>query len=373
MDNIRVLVLSESYPTNDGKRDMYYVHSRNLYYKEHSVYVDVLNFSIKKEYLIDGIKVFGIEQFEEKYINEKYDILVLHAANLKHHYRFLKKHGSRFLRFVFFFHGHEVLRCSKVYSKPFDYTKQKNVLYKLMEDVYDIFKLKVWNRTFKKYLYKSWFVFVSEWMLNEFKKWIKLDENDLNHQYSIIYNCIGEAFEKGNYDINGSKEYDCISVRGDFDGSKYGVDIICKLAEKNPDKKFCLIGRGEYFIHKKKPNNLIIKQKQISHDEIIKMLNCSRCALMPTRTDAQGVMSCEMATFGIPLITSDIPVCREVFKDFVNVRFIDNDNIDNVNIGELLENLEEGYKDSKIKNYYSENTNGKEVELLLSLSRKIGK
>ena len=370
MDEIRVLVLSESYPTNDGKRDMYYVHSRNLYYKEHSVHVDVLNFSTKKEYLIDGIKVFGIRYFKEKYINEKYDILVLHAANIKHHYRFLKKYGSGFLRFVFFFHGHEVFRCSKVYSKPFDYVKQKSILYRLTEDVYDIFKLKLWNRTFKKCLYKSWFVFVSEWMLNEFKRWIKLDENDLNYQYSIIYNCIGNAFEKGNYDINNSKEYDCISVRSDFDGSKYGVDIICKLAEKNPEKKFCLIGKGEYFSHKKKPDNLVIKQKQISHEEIIKMLNCSRCALMPTRTDAQGVMACEMATFGIPLITSDIPVCREVFKDFVNVRFIDNDNIDSVNIDDLLENLENSYQEIKIKDYYSENTNEKEVELLLSLSKK---
>ena len=36
---------------------------------------------------------------------------------------------------------------------------------------------------------------------------------------------------------------------------------------------------------------------------------------MPTRADAQGVMACEMATFGIPLITSNIDVCKEVFKE----------------------------------------------------------
>ena len=65
----------------------------------------------------------------------------------------------------------------------------------------------------------------------------------------------------------------------------------------------------------------------MNHDEIVEMLNLSRYALMPTRTDAQGLMMCEMAAFGIPVITSDIPVCHEVFDGFKNVFFISNDEL----------------------------------------------
>jgi hypothetical protein len=45
---------------------------------------------------------------------------------------------------------------------------------------------------------------------------------------------------------------------------------------------------------------------------------------MPTKLDAQGVMMCEMAYYGIPILVSDLPVCREMLNDFDNVKFIDN-------------------------------------------------
>ena len=47
---------------------------------------------------------------------------------------------------------------------------------------------------------------------------------------------------------------------------------------------------------------------------------------MPTRTDAQGLMMCEMAAFGIPLITSNIPVCHvpAILKYTRNVYYIGN-------------------------------------------------
>lgn len=32
-----------------------------------------------------------------------------------------------------------------------------------------------------------------------------------------------------------------------------------------------------------------------------------------TRRDTQEVWSCELVIYGIPLITSDLPVCREIF------------------------------------------------------------
>ena len=81
---------------------------------------------------------------------------------------------------------------------------------------------------------------------------------------------------------------------------------------------------------------------------------------MPTRTDAQGLMACEMASFGIPLITSNIPVCHEIFDDFKNVLFINND--EHINLKSLIK----GFKTDKVvKNskYFQENTCAHEIEI----------
>lgn len=367
---MRVLVLSAAYPELDGSKNMYYVHTRNIYYKRADIDVEVLNFSATDEYEIDGIKVFNLQKYKEKYYSKSYDILVLHAVNIRYHYKFIKKYGNSFPRFLFFFHGHEVLRCSKVYPKPYNYVKEENFLYKTLKDLYDIVKLRFWKGKFLKYLRKSWFVFVSQWMFEEFTKWVHLTESDLDGRISVIYNCIGPLFEKMSYDSKKEKKYDYISIRSNFDGSKYGVDIIAALAENNPDQIFYLLGKGDYFKYINKPQNLIVEYKNLCHEEVLQVLNQSKCALMPTRTDAQGVMACEMATFGIPLITSDIPVCREVFDDFSNVEFIDNEKT-NVSMKDIYNRIiTKTSKNKKNEKYFEKNTSGKEVELLKALCKE---
>lgn len=363
---MKVLVLSAAYPQNDGSVAMYYVHARNRYYLKAGIEVDVLNFSANGSYIIDGINVFSLKEYEEEFYKKKYDILILHAANIKYHYKFIEKYGDKFSQFVFFFHGHEVLRCSKVYSKPYDYVKEENCIYKTLKDVYDIFKLKFWKKQFQKYLYKSWFVFVSHWMFDEFQKWVGLDDKALKNQYSIIYNCVGQIFEEEDYLSDTEKKYDYVSIRSDFDGSKYGVDVITRLAMQNPKKRFYLIGKGEYFKYRKKPDNLIIEHRYLNHQDVIEILNESKCALMPTRTDAQGVMACEMATFGIPLITSDIKVCKEVFEEFENVGYVSNES-ENINLENVYRSLINKPGERKNTKYFAYNTCGKEVRLFENL------
>ena len=367
---MRVLVLATAYPELDGSKNMYYVHTRNLYYIQKGIEVEVLNFSTCQEYEIDGIKVFGLEHYQNRYNNQSYDILILHAANIRYHYKFIKKYGTKFPKFLFFFHGHEVLRCSKIYPKPYDYVKDSNFIKETVKDIYDIYKLKFWKKVFLKCLEKSWFVFVSQWMFDEFKKWIKLSENELKNRYSIIYNCIGSVFETESYKKDYKKKYDFVCVRRNLDGSKYGVDIIVRLAYNNPNKSFYLIGKGDYFRYRSKPENLIVENKNLNHKEIISLLNASRCALMPTRTDAQGVMACEMATFGIPLITSDIPVCREVFSGFENVTYISNEKCD-ISLEGICDKISNKFR--KNEKYFAKNTCGKEVCLLNELYTEINK
>lgn len=357
---MRILVAVEAYPDLEGGVNLYYVHERNLSYMKNGVSVTVLNFSAEKNYVIDGISVITHETYK-KSAGQYGKLLILHAANLRHHHRFLRLYGRNFEKYIFFFHGHEVLRCSKVYPEPYKYVKQNKIKEKI-KDCYDIFKLKVWKHTFTKIYKRSEFVFVSYWMYNEFMKWVKIDKKYIEGRYHIIYNCVGKDFELESYDWDREKKYDILSIRSNFDGSKYGVDIICKIAKQNPDVSFCLVGKGDYFKYHQKPVNIEIISEYLSHEKMVRLFDLSKCVLMPTRTDAQGVMACEMATYGIPLITSDIPVCREVFSEFENVAYVSNK--DGVkNIGKVYEEI---CKRDAVKNekYFAKNTNMKEIELI---------
>lgn len=97
----------------------------------------------------------------------------------------------------------------------------------------------------------------------------------------------------------------------------------------------------------------------MNHNEIIELLQKSRFALMPTRTDAQGLMMCEMAAFGIPLITSNIPVCHEVFEDFSNAYFIDNET--NESLDRFTPNMSVCRKHTR---FYKDITVKNEVEII---------
>ena len=120
-----------------------------------------------------------------------------------------------------------------------------------------------------------------------------------------------------------------------MDSSTYCIDLVCKLAENNPNFSFLIIGIGTFFRNRCKPNNITWIDKYLKHEDILNCVNHARCALMPTRRDTQGVMSCELVTYGIPLITSDLPVCREIFGKISSVAFMNNE-IEN---GEFFANI----------------------------------
>lgn len=99
------------------------------------------------------------------------------------------------------------------------------------------------------------------------------------------------------------------------------------------------------------------------HDEIIDILQQARFALMPIRADAQGLMMCEMKAFGIPVITSDIPVCHEVFKGFSNISFINNDD-ESLSLEPYKIKQSKCYKDNR---FYIENTVKKEIYIIKNI------
>ncbi len=355
---MKILILTNGYPNNYGSVSRMFVHVRSIYYKKNDLDFDVLNFQAKEDYMIDGVKVIK----PSSYRKHNYDIAICHSSNLRHHYMFLKKNEKEFKHIFFFFHGFEIMRLIKDYPKPYKYMN-RNKFKEFLLSQYDELKLSLWQKYYKSLISKSDFIFVSNYLYDKFVSNLRIHDIPELKKH-IINNGVGNFFLKNTYKKESIKKYDFVTIRSDMDGSKYCIDLICENAVLNPDFSFLVIGKGEYFKHNPKPDNITYIEDSLTHDKILEYLADSRCALMPTRWDTQGVMSCEMVTYGIPLITSDIPVCREIFQGCKNVRLIPNDACC---LKGVLEELENTYDGGKVKKWDTEKTVKKEIELICSV------
>ena len=190
----KILVLVENYPDNKGGVSLMYVHVRNKYYIQHGIDVTVLSFATKTDYVIDNIRVITEATYLKKN-TEHYDMVVSHAANIKNHYRFLKKNEKKFEHMIFFFHGHEIVMINEVYPKPYDYMRKNNQIKIWIQNIYDKFKLLLWHKFYKKMAYKTDFVFVSSFLYSEFKKYVRLSTDDLKEHVHIINNSVGKIHQ----------------------------------------------------------------------------------------------------------------------------------------------------------------------------------
>lgn len=357
---MKLLILTAFYPAPDGTHERMFVHVRDIFYQKNGIDVTVLNFAAKADYIIDGIKVITLDSYKKS--RQNFDIAVFHSANLRNHYLFVKKYGQRFRRFVFFFHGHEMLYLTKDYPEPYSYMRKRAGFGKTIQNMYDYTKIHVWANFYKKAANKSDYVFVSSWMYRRFMSNTGLNEKDLHGKCHIINNSIGSVFESASYQADAEKKYDFITIRSNLDGSKYGVDLVVRMAEENPQCKFLLIGRGKYFEYNKKPNNLELISRTMDHAEMLDYLNASKCAILMTREDTQGVMTCELAAYGMPVITSDIEVCHEFFDDAPNIAMVSNE-MSGIPIVQISKKLAEGVPYHKSSKYFAKNTIMKEIEL----------
>ncbi len=315
---MKLLVLVQNYPTKDNPYAMSYVHSRNIIYIENNYHVDVLSFSAHEYYNYEGINIFP-----ERSINfENYDVIISHAPNLKNHYRVLRKLHSK--KIFFIFHGHEVLKGYLDYPTPYSWIKQSFVKSKIQQ-YYQFFKLKILkNWLTGQFSQKNTLgmIFVSEWMREKFIKNLGFEPESYSKTV-VIPNAVNNVFVNKTYSPKSENLLaDCVTIRP-FDESKYALDLVLELAKLNPNKTFHIYGKGRYFYYNQCPENVKVFDRFIEQKDIADLLNCYRCAVMPTRFDSQGVMMCEMATFGIPLITTNFSVCLEMLNEFDNVKFFD--------------------------------------------------
>lgn len=316
----KVLVLSEGYPSKEKIYNQAFIHSRNIEYIKQGVSVDVLAFSSQENYSYEGVNVYSEKH---DFDLDGYDAVVSHAPNIKNHYRFIKKNKLKLNNVVLFFHGHEVLRVNDYYPGNYPWQESTPYIKKVLRRVYDSVKLKLIKGLLSEENVRA--VFVSHWMLDEGLACLGIKSLQKN-KYKVINNPINVAFSGSNYAFdNAGKKADFITIRP-LDGKKYAVDKVVDLANANPEFIFHIYGKGHFFRHTVKPANVEVFDTFVEQKNIPELLDKYKAAIMPTRLDAQGVMMCEMASYGIPTIVSDLPVCHEMLDGFDNVTFINNDN-----------------------------------------------
>ncbi len=357
---MRLLVLTAFYPIPGVTHERMFVHVRNRYYQEHGADVTVLNFAAQEDYAVDGIPVITLHTFEQNH--GKYDIVLSHSANVRNHYHFLKKHQGEFKRFVFFFHGHEASMFAKDYPQPYAFSPDGKLTKRVFQYAYDLFKLNVWRSFYKFLAPRSQFVFVSECFYKRALANMSLKPEDLQGHCHVIHNSIGAFFENAEYAPERKKDFDFICIRSNLDASKYCVDLFVALARKYPSKKFLLIGKGELFKFIAKPANLEWVDHTLDHEAMLSYLNDAKCGVMLTRSDTQGVMACEMASIGMPLLSSDIEVCHEILDKLPNVALVPND-VEKIDLDAIYERLAAGLPYPKCRLYFAEETICKEMRL----------
>lgn len=317
----KLLILVKKYPTEHEPYALAYVHSRCIEYKKRGVSFDVLSFDNSIAYNYQGISV--ITRAEAALNIANYTHIISHAPNLRQHLPFLLKYCVGKNK-TFFLHGHEVLIKSHHYPKAYNFTS-KNTLHRLAHNlthsIYDSVKVRLLRHLIAK-TRNSKFILVSQHLKNLAQKDLKTKFP--NNKTHIINNCVNEEFIINSYTSLTPKTADIVTIR-QLDNSTYCMDIVRKLALDNPKLTFTVYGKGVFFDYYLPPPNVTVIQSFFKHDQLPEILSAHRVALMPTKHDTQGVMSCEMATFGIPLITSNISVCQEIFSGMPNVALIDND------------------------------------------------
>jgi glycosyltransferase involved in cell wall biosynthesis len=323
---MRIFVMTETYTSESGRYENSYIHTRNLLYRDAGHSVRVLSFRARGRYEVDGIEVYREADVLRECLHEDADIWLLHAPNLRNHLRFARRHHRPGTPLVVFFHGHECLSLRKYYPRPYRFAvaaRRKRAL----AIIYDPLKLLVMRRFVSRVsrMRTTRFVFVSRWMRDETFRSLRLEgaiAGRVSRRSVAIHNAVHPAFLEERYQRSDVLLADFVTIRP-LDRSKHAVDRVIALARRNNQFSFDIYGRGSLPEHIQIPPNVRVHQTYLAQHDIPALLNRYAAAIMPTRLDAQGVMVCEMASYGIPVLTSDLPVCDEMVGDFPGVVLFD--------------------------------------------------
>ncbi|MBN1596007.1 glycosyltransferase [candidate division FCPU426 bacterium] len=324
---MKLLFMVIKYPAEDDFYLFYFVHPRVLGYIAAGHEVEVVSLTAKESYYFENIRVLSKKEWFEKRRHEQYDAVIAHSPGIKKHGMPILRRQNQFKKIVLVFNGAEAMRRYKYNIDCYAYQKKRfYFLRHKIQYLIDYLRVYVFKIFILYFLLrrKIKIILTSAWLQKCFLHDIGIKKDVLQQHMVIIPNPVGDAFLKGNYQPAVEKYADFITIRP-LSEYRYAMDAVWNIARQNKDHTFHIYGKGDFFEHYEILPNMKIFPRFIKNADIPGLLDHYRAALMPTRSDGQGVMVTEMATYGMPLITSDIEIAHAVLAGFKNVAFIDND------------------------------------------------
>lgn len=319
-----ILLVSPGYPSESNKYNSAFVHTRALEYKKRKLNVDVMcineNYEYEK-YEFEGIKVVKADFFFLRNLlqNKHYKKILIHFFD--HRYaNVLESVNLTDTKLYFYLHGAETLYkdwpkiCSRYFEEPAKITDELSNLFK-MKDFY----IKKYNE-----IENATWCFVTEWTKKRCEELLDIKFNN----YEIVPCYIDDnLFKYEKKDIELRKK---IFILRKFDDiNSYSLDtcvrVILELSRRKifKDIEFDIYGEGS--LHDmilepvKKFPNVHIHKTFLSHEQIREVHKSHGIALFPTRFDSQAVSSCEAASSGCAVITSNIPGTRQLFPNDMGI------------------------------------------------------
>lgn len=311
---MKILIITNSYPSEQNKYNNSFVHSRAKLYIENNVETVVYVYDNTRknnlEYIYEGIKVIIATKNElvEKLEKDNYDKIIIHFA-MKEMTKLILNHNLNHKPIVIWVHGYEALHWKRrLFNLSFSI---RSILIFLKYMIHNISQIRFFKSLIRESNKKNiHFVFVSEWMKNITEK----DTKSIiyNSNYSIIPNPINDLIFY-NENKESSDRLNVFSLRP-YDTRKYANDIVVKTIiqlSKKPFFKeytFNLYGKGRLFRKTTRKlerfDNVKIIEGFYTQTEIKKLHQQNGIIFIPTRQDSQGVSMCEGISSGLVPITS---------------------------------------------------------------------
>ena len=322
--NSDILVVTPGYPTLDNKYNCGFVHTRVKAYQKENWNVDVTwigPYNSTSSYNYDGVHVVKSNYYFLRCLlqKRKYKKILIHFFD-NNYANVLESVDTSDTMLYFYLHGAETLYwdwpklASRYFLPPSEINDELRNLFKIKD-----FFIKKYNN-----IKNAKWIFVTNWTKNRCEELLNIKFNN-----SDVIPCLIDTdlfkYEKKDPELRKK-----IFVLRKFDDiNSYSLDtvvrVILELSHRDifSDLEFDIYGRGSLHDTLLAPikdfPNVHIYDKFLTHEEIRDVHHNHGIALFPTRFDSQAVSSCEAASSGCAVITSDIPGIRQFIPEKLGV------------------------------------------------------
>lgn len=155
---------------------------------------------------------------------------------------------------------------------------------------------------------------------NTIKQTVKRYFPNVENKILVTYEGVGQTFIQAPQQAKTKKEKRIVYV-----GSLYphkNVDVVLRALQEMPDVSLDLVGARNVFqeevrrkVEQFNLNNRVRFLGYLSDEELVKLFQTSFALVQPSLFEGFGLTGLEAMAAGLPVIASDIPVFREIYKD----------------------------------------------------------